>query len=151
MRFSLKWSLWKKIINQLAINYKVAKNSTFMLSEINLSYNLKLENMKTLKFKKESGIWYIVLRYWMGSQANLAMVQGADTLLDIMSNGKNEVTVKVGTTKSTQTPKYTLERVNYQGGGALYNLHSEKYNFTVWLCAVTRFVYGYMPKEFYCY
>lgn len=107
--------------------------------------------MKTLKFKKESGIWYIVLKYWMGSKANLAMVQGADTLLDIMSNGKNEVTVKVGTSKSTQTPKYTLERANYQGGGALYNLQSEEYNFTVWLCAVTRFVYGYMPKEFYCY
>ena len=50
------------------------------------------------RFYKENSIWYIdlpeFLEEGMGSKANLMMVDGADTLLDILSNNGSEVTLE---------------------------------------------------------
>jgi hypothetical protein len=53
--------------------------------------------MKTHKFYKEEGIWYIdlpeFLTLGLGTKANLMMVGGSDTYLDRLSNNTGEVTV----------------------------------------------------------
>ena len=38
------------------------------------------------KFYKENSTWYIDLPTWQGDKADLAMVLGADTLLDHLAN-----------------------------------------------------------------
>jgi hypothetical protein len=46
-------------------------------------------------YKTPEGTWYIDLPDWTGSKAELQMVAGADTLLDEISDGKDEVTLEV--------------------------------------------------------
>lgn len=50
------------------------------------------------KFNKEAGAWYIdipgFIEQGLGSKGNLMMVAGADTLLDILSNNGDEVTIE---------------------------------------------------------
>jgi hypothetical protein len=45
-----------------------------------------------LSFQKEpSGRWYIVLPWWPSPKAALEMAQGADTFLDLLSQGANVI------------------------------------------------------------
>ncbi|MET3500543.1 hypothetical protein ABIC45_002134 [Mucilaginibacter rubeus] len=46
----------------------------------------------TYKFiKEDNGRWYIDLPDWQGVKADLEMVEGADTMLDYVGEGSNEV------------------------------------------------------------
>lgn len=103
--------------------------------------------MKTLKFKKEiTGNWYIVLPEWKGTKADLRMVQGADTLLDTLSDGKKKVEVLVSLTKEKGFDKLTKLVNTPIAGGALYYAGFK----TIWLCNVTRFVFeGQLPRRIY--
>jgi hypothetical protein len=54
------------------------------------------EQAKTYRFyKTPGGSWYIDLPEWTGALAELQMVAGADTLLDELSGGNNEVFVEI--------------------------------------------------------
>jgi hypothetical protein len=54
---------------------------------------------KTIDFVKEDGLWYVDLPEFIelgiGSKGNLLMVAGADTFLEMNSNGNDRVTVTV--------------------------------------------------------
>lgn len=108
--------------------------------------------MKKLSFTKEHGTWYINLKYWPGPKSALAMVQGADKLLDkVSTDGKTaKVHVYEKPTKGT-TIKAKLIVPNLLKNGGNYTIEGpEGYPKKMWLCAVTRFVYlGRMPKELY--
>ena len=56
---------------------------------------------KTLSFYKEAGIWYADLPAFLeanlGTKANLMMVDGADTFLDLVSNNQGKATLKLST------------------------------------------------------
>jgi hypothetical protein len=56
---------------------------------------------KTLSFYKEAGIWYADLPAFLeanlGTKANLMMVEGADTFLDLVSNNQGIATLKLST------------------------------------------------------
>lgn len=105
--------------------------------------------MKTLKFNKEdNGGWFIDLPEWTGDKADLAMVAGADKLLDKLSDNKKCVTLLVSEEKPEEEGFEKLTKIMNTPfvGGATY---ISKY-FPVWLCDVTRFVYdGRMPNNLY--
>lgn len=103
--------------------------------------------MKNLKFKKEkSGSWYIVLPEWKGTKAELKMVQGADTLLDTLSNGSKIVEVEVSLKKEKKFNKLVKFMNTPIAGGALYFAGFK----TIWLCDVTKFVFdGHLPRRIY--
>jgi hypothetical protein len=103
--------------------------------------------MNKLKFKKEiTGNWYIVLPEWKGTKAELRMVQGADTLLDVLSNGGKKVEVAVSLRKEKGFDKLTKFMNTPIAGGALYFAGFK----TIWLCDVTNFVFdGHLPKRIY--
>lgn len=107
--------------------------------------------MKKLTFEKENGIWYIVLKKWPGPKGALAMVQGADTLLDKLCNGKDLVTIEVHEEAVDDAIKATLILPNRLLNGGNYTVEGPKgYPTKMWLCAVTRYVYrGRMPKQLY--
>jgi hypothetical protein len=102
--------------------------------------------MKNLKFKKEEdNKWYIDLPEWTGDKADLEMVAGADTLLDILSNNSNTATIEVSETPIENAIK--LKKLHHIYGGAEYKIFDCPGVEKAWLCKVTKFVYGgYMPN-----
>lgn len=98
--------------------------------------------------KEEDGRWYIVLPSWEGDREELEMVMGADTMLDIIAQGCNSVRISI-TEEYSSDSKYVLTFINEENGGAWYKLTSDFHSFDVWLCHVTKFVFGYLPKIIY--
>ena len=109
--------------------------------------------MKTLKFNKEETGWYIDLPEWTGSKADLAMVAGADKLLDRVSYGDNSVELTVSRAPIDNYYKLKLTDEANEAGGGVYKVYGPKtFPDQIWLCDVTKFVFGgYMPPELYFY
>ena len=110
-----------------------------------------------LAFNRESnGCWYIDLPEWQGAHASLAMVAGADLLLEYVGQGNPRVEVSV---VKSNVPVVELD--NEHGyfrcdqldrslfGGATYQVNLKDFPHTIWLCPVTLFVLGEYPKHLY--
>ena len=81
--------------------------------------------MRKFTFVKENtGRWYIVLPEWTGDKEELEMVMGADTMLDILSQGDSVVDV-VLSTEPFDNHKFELMFINEESGGGWYNFESE--------------------------
>ena len=108
--------------------------------------------MKTYKFYKEApNRWYIDLPEWKGSKADLEMVAGADHMLDYMAEGENEVYLVISEEWFERADSLKLLQLN-EYSGADYFL--EKYRgidiqLKMWLCDVTKFVFGKFPETIY--
>lgn len=110
-----------------------------------------MENkLHLLKFEKEyDNRWYIVLPKWEGSKEDLEMVCGADTLLDILSQGENLVYITVSESQY-EGYKYMLAFNKEEAGGVWYDLVSLDFSFEVWLCSVTKSIFGdRFPEKLY--
>jgi len=109
--------------------------------------------MKEFRFYKENtGRWYVDLPEWDGAKADLEMVEGADTFLEILSQG--EGITKVILSDKCYEGSYMLEmqRLGGEIGGAWYKLESFEgieFNMEMWLCDVTSFVFGRLPEIIY--
>jgi hypothetical protein len=125
---------------------------------------------KTLSFYKENGLWYADLPQFLalglGTKANLLMVDGADTFLDLLSNNGVRTTVRFGKEPFSnhdihlKKVKIGLNQdllnqighapVNY---GAYYNVlkyQNQSLQHTLWLCPVAEFVFnGEYPENIY--
>jgi hypothetical protein len=100
------------------------------------------------KFYKTEGRWYIDLPNYPGPQADLEMVCGADTMLDIMSEGKESVNILVSENYQPDFSTLTKLEKNDIGSGAYYLLkiyEGKSVNMEMWLCDVTKFVFGDFP------
>ena len=97
--------------------------------------------------KDELSRWYVDLPEWEGDYEELEMVQGADTMLDIIAQGSDEVVVYL--TTFYMPHKMRLDFIKEEAGGGLYQLVSPYHNFEVWLCHVTKFVFGSLPDQIF--
>lgn len=107
-----------------------------------------------IKFYKESdNRWYADLPTWEGPKDNLEMVMGADTMLEILSQGEGEVTLDMTTEPINGYEMLIfLNETPGLGEGAYYHMESYlnlEFNLDVWLCDVTKFVFGNFPKIIY--
>lgn len=121
-------------------------------------------------FNKEQGTWYIYLPEFLekglGTKQNLMMVAGADTFLDILSNGSPAVKIEIETEPFTGydahlekefigLDKELLESLGHPAVeyGGYYNVtefNNNPYSHKLWLCPVTEFVFdGFYPKDIY--
>lgn len=100
--------------------------------------------MKELKFNKEKNQWYIDIPEWTGSKAELEMVAGADTLLDYLADNKDTVTVIAS--ESILDNTICLQKTEDLSNGANYKVFGCDVVDKLWLCDVTKYVYGYMPE-----
>jgi hypothetical protein len=104
--------------------------------------------MKNLTFNKEDKKWYIYLPEWEGDKAELEMVAGADILLDHLSHNKDTVSVIVS--EEELDDSIILNKKYNINGGADYKPVNNDVVYNVWLCGVTKFVFGgYMPNKLY--
>lgn len=107
------------------------------------------KELQYYKFEKDpDNRWYIILPEWTGDRAELEMVMGADTMLDIIAQGENLIEICLSLEKY-ENFTYELSYVEDMAGGALYRLKSDLYEFDVWLCHVTYFVFGFLPDKIY--
>jgi hypothetical protein len=119
------------------------------------------EQIKTYDFYRESNVtrfdgipvlhyfgpakdrWYIDLPEWRGPKANLEMVQGADTLLEILANGNERVNVTFSNFLSPSfQPEIKLTHMQ-NGDYELTKLNNDLMTLPneIWLCGVTQFVF----------
>ena len=112
--------------------------------------------MKQHRFYREYGGWYIDLPEYLvqgGSKGDLAMVAGADTMLDIVAGNEASVTLQIDTEPFEGSDELLLTQLcDPVMGGGYYHMKSfegKDVNQNMWLCAVTEFVFGYMPERIY--
>jgi hypothetical protein len=112
---------------------------------------------KVFKFYKESsGRWFIDLPEWYGNPDDLEMVLGADTFLDILSQGNNEIKLRLSDKYFNGSEKLYLVELGLDGnvlyGGGTYLIEEYKgieYHFKLWLCDVTKHLFYNMPSIIY--
>ena len=103
------------------------------------------------RFYKDSQGWFIDLPNWLGTKGQLAMVQGADTFLDTISQTLSEFWVEMSIEPLEGDWSYCLRKTEDLVDGAMYQYINHKgQRDTMWLCGVTEFVFGNMPEKIYC-
>jgi hypothetical protein len=108
--------------------------------------------VRTLSFYRDETGWYIDLPNWPGPKGALAMVLGADTMLEYLGEGQSYVRLEVTERADValQNPDAWLgvryHHAHPDGDGAFYTTLLDGHAHQLWLCGVTEFVYGYMPK-----
>jgi hypothetical protein len=112
--------------------------------------------MKTYRFIKTGENWYIDLPEYLeqgGSIGDLQMVEGADTMLDVMAENKDKVTLTIARELFQGADKLILtEKCDPLIGGGYYLMkeyEGKQINQIMWLCQVTEFVFGDIPPEIY--
>ena len=112
---------------------------------------------KRLIFVKLADRWYIHLPHYPGFTDELEMVLGADVLCDMIDTLDIGYIVTTVSDKPTDnkfgTREYVLDFVNSttdstgEQDGANYRLR--EYKLDVWLCNVTKYLFGEFPAIFY--
>jgi hypothetical protein len=99
-------------------------------------------------YKELHGTSYIDLPNYPGPKGNLAMVAGADDMLDYLSKGSKRVEVEMS--EKPFKGALAMERIKLgePGGGAYYKPVNHKIE-SVWLCDVTLFALGKFPEKIY--
>ena len=124
---------------------------------------------QVLAFVKEAGIWYAdlpeFLEAGLGTRANLMMVDGADTFLDHLAQGKPRITLQISTQpfpgwqarmhkirKGLNQPLLQIlghAPVDYGTYYKVSQLNGQPHNHQLWLCPVTEYVFGNYPDQIY--
>lgn len=99
-----------------------------------------------LGFKKVNTRWYSDIKNWPAAyEEHQLMVGGASTLLERISNGKDYI-------------KLHIKKENFQGATHIIKIDEDLYggtyrcegdDHTLWLCNVTKFVFGEHPGDIY--
>lgn len=112
--------------------------------------------MKQHRFVREGMGWYIDLPEYIaqgGDKGDLQMISGADTMLDIIAGEKIEVTLQIDTLPFEGADELFLTEIcdPILGGGYYHmkKIENKQVNKDLWLCDVTRFVFGDIPKKIY--
>jgi hypothetical protein len=113
--------------------------------------------MTTYRFYKDEEGWFVDLPDSPFTKGELQMVMGADTFLDILAQGDSEVYVNISRQQfvGSDTLHYEcqglLEGPEY-GEGAWYFLNEYQgisYTIRLWLCDVTKYVFGDFPMKIF--
>lgn len=99
---------------------------------------------KTFEFVKVGGVWL----YWWpdfdGDPEELAMVGGADDLLDSLDDRFVRLQMV-----DPSVAKIVLSKIEEDENGATYLCKSKNYNDRVWICPVTLLVFNEYPQNIY--
>lgn len=124
---------------------------------------------QVLAFVKEVGIWYAdlpeFLEAGLGTRANLMMVDGADTFLYHLAQGKPRITLQISTQpfhgwqarmikirkglNQSLLQKLGHAPVDYGAYYSVTQLNGQPHDHQLWLCPVTEYVFGNYPGQIY--
>jgi hypothetical protein len=112
--------------------------------------------MNTYQFFKENGGWHVRLpkgKKKGKEQSHVDMLDGADSMLNLLAEGKTEVTLTLNTEPFENAE--VLELLSpckpfLEGGYYLLREHDGKeINYEMWISDVTQFAFGDIPEKFY--
>ena len=96
----------------------------------------------------EDGKWYVVFPEYEGPQEDLEMVEGADKMLDALTDDGMYVTLEVNLEEPSSDDFFMLEQEAHDEDGSFYNVKDcEKFSGTVWLCNVVHEFFGNHPER----
>lgn len=104
-----------------------------------------------IRFVKLAEKWFIDIP-WIGDVNDLQMVDGADSLLEMLSENSKEFNCTISTSR-LMNRRYIaeLEKQNEDDNGANYQAYSDYIATPVWLCNVTKHLFNEFPETFYIY
>ena len=113
--------------------------------------------MRNFRFYKDDNDWFIDLPEWKGEKWELQMVSGADTFLNLLSDGENEIFITLSNQQFNKSNTLVFRELGRlegfeMGEGAWYSLEEYSgidYNLAMWLCDVTKFIFGEFPEIIY--
>lgn len=112
--------------------------------------------MDTYMFVKEGNEWFIDLPEYLeggGSKGDLQMVEGADTMLDLMAERGTTVVLNMSEEPFEGADVLVLtEKCDPAIGGGFYLMETyngKTVNQRMWLCQVTEFVFGKLPERIF--
>jgi len=109
--------------------------------------------MQSYYFYKEdwTNWWFVDIPEWEGPKSALQMVMGADDMLDLMSQGDDRFLVTFSTeeTEGFELLEFQHETPEWEQGAQyiLKTFMGFEYDLQVWLCDVTKFVFGEFPRK----
>lgn len=126
--------------------YKLILSNPLIRKYLNKRFEIDPKNVK-LGFINENGLWYADIKNWPKEfKAQCLMVGQAAKLLSFLSPNDNYITLSISTQKCPCL--FSLIKYKEDDHGATYNC--EKYGLPeIWLCNVTKFVFGEHPNELY--
>ena len=109
---------------------------------------------RDIRFYLKNGRWFAdvseTIEYG-GTEDDNEMIAGADDWLDMLSNYGDAIILKVSDDELLKE-KLSLHSIDEGNAGATYISYEYDelpINFTMWLCAVTTFIFGEYPKTIY--
>jgi hypothetical protein len=109
----------------------------------------------TFRFYKDyKNEWFLDLPQWTGPKEQLEMVEGADTLLNKISDFGEECYLRMSDEQFENAEVLILKkkRTEIEGGGGDYLLqqyNGKEINHNLWLCDVTEFIFNTIPDYIY--
>jgi hypothetical protein len=105
-------------------------------------------------YKTAQNEWYLQLPDWKGDPEELQMVEGADQWLTMIGGDNAELEMTIANESFDQAEILTLLRLKEEnlGGGGIYYLEhyqNKKIDLELWLCDVTKFIFGEIPPKIY--
>lgn len=106
-----------------------------------------------LNFVKMAHKWYVQLPNYEGNFEDLEMIMNADMLCDRLDLNGDGLIRTIACTRERdcdETPNVKLEfdRVE-EIGGAYYTVSTSNFMFEIWVCDVTKEIFGKFPAELY--
>jgi hypothetical protein len=113
--------------------------------------------VKNYRFYKDEHGWFVDIPEWEGEVWDLQMVSGADTFLELLAQGENVVFVTLSTKPFEDCDVLEFEYYGRLeswelGEGGWYRLmlyQGQSYDLSMWLCDVTKYVFGDFPDRIY--
>jgi hypothetical protein len=111
--------------------------------------------MNTHTFIKEKKGWYLNLESDLEefNHTDMALMEGSNYLLDLISNGQPKVTVSLDTEPFEKAVELKLiEICDTPSGGGYYEVRNDQGKLLrdkVWVCDVPLFVFGDIPDSIY--
>ena len=102
----------------------------------------------TLNFVKLAGSWYVHLPDYIGNIENLEMISGADTMCEKLDTDKDGLVQLIVSDSPMKEVNYTIKKINLtEDFGADY--YCPELDLNLWLCNVTKYVFGDFPEIVY--
>lgn len=96
--------------------------------------------------------WYVDIPEWEGEKADLEMVAGADIMLNYMAEGSDKVRLMFSEEPQENFDTLVLQFETPEVGGGYYYMgtyNGIEIKQAMWLCDVTKYVFGKMPETIY--
>ena len=104
---------------------------------------------KDIRFYCRDGRWYADLPEYLllgGTEEECEMIAGADEWLEFLAKGKDSIVVKISDVEQFNS---ILSKLDEDNEGATYVTATSHIVRTIWLCNVTKLVFGNFPHLIY--